>query len=173
MRKHELEQGRQNAGWSANRQPEPKVYMPVIDIESIGSSLSRAHDYGHELRESVNKRLPPVATAGAAESGGFSSQRIRMYAMAELKEFAGREKNEGRARNWISKVKSALLHDQAPDAEKFLVFSDILTGPARDWYNQLRRSTRTSWKALLEGFMAKYGGKNSISVGILHYQARK
>ena len=55
--------------------------------------------------------------------------------MAEQKEFSGREKNKERARNWISKVKSAFLRDQATDAEKCLVFSDLLTGPARDWYN--------------------------------------
>ena len=53
------------------------------------------------------------------------------------------------------------------------MLSDLLTGPARDWYNQLSRSTRTSWKALLEGFMAKYAGKNSVLVGRLYYHARK
>ena len=53
------------------------------------------------------------------------------------------------------------------------MFSDLLTGPARDWYNQLSLSTRTSWKALLEGFMDKYGGKNGISVRRIYYQARK
>ena len=67
----------------------------------------------------------------------------------------------------------AFLGDQAPDAEKCLVFSVLLSGPARDWYNQIRRSTRTSWKALLEVFMAKYGGKNSISVGRRYYHDRK
>ena len=96
-----------------------------------------------------------------------------MSALAELKEFSGREKNEERATNWISKVKSAFLRDQVPEVEKSLVFSDLLTGPARDWHNQLSRSTRTSWKALLKGFMAKYGGKNSISVERLYYHARK
>ena len=58
-----------------------------------------------------------------------------MSAMAELKEFAGREKNEERDRNCISKVKSAVLRDQAPDVEKCLVFSDHLTVQAHDWYN--------------------------------------
>jgi hypothetical protein len=105
--------------------------------------------------------------------GGFSNQRIRMSAMAELKEFAGMETNEEKARNWISKVKSAFLRDQAPEAERCLVFCDLLTGPARDWYNQLTRSTKNSWKTLLDSFMAKYGGKNSISVGRLYYHARK
>ena len=93
--------------------------------------------------------------------------------MAELKEFSDRKKNEERARNWIGKVKSAFLRDQAPDADKYLVLSDLLTGPSLDWYNHLSRSVRTSCKARLEGFMAKYGGKNSFSVGRLYYHARK
>ena len=114
-----------------------------------------------------------MAATGAADCGGFYNQRIRMSAMAELEEFAGQEKNEERARNWISKVKSDFLRDQLPDAEKCLVFSDLLTVPARDWYSQLSRSTRISWKTLLESFMAIYGEKNGISVERLYYQARK
>ena len=147
--------------------------MPDIDMESVGSRRNGSHDYGHKHREQGGNRLPQVATAGAAESGGFFNQRIRMSAMAELKELSDREKNEERARKWISKVKSAFLRDQAPEVEKCLVLSDLLTVPARDWYNQLSRSTRTSWKALLEGFMAKYGGENSVTVGRLYYHARK
>ena len=60
--------------------------------------------------------LPQVATAGASDGGGFSNQRIRMSTMAELKEFTGREKNEERSRNGISKVKLVFLRDQAPEA---------------------------------------------------------
>ena len=147
--------------------------MPDIDMESVGSRPNGSHDYGHEHREQGGKRLLQVATAGEEESGVFSSQRIRMSAMAELKEFSGREKNEERSRNWIRKVKSAFLRDQAPKVEKCLVFSDLLTGPARGWYNQLIRSTRASWKALLEAFMAKYGRKNRVSAGRIYYQSRK
>ena len=93
--------------------------------------------------------------------------------MAELKEFDGWKKIEERARNGISKMKSAFLRDQAPDAEKFLVFSDLFSEPVRYCYNQLSSSTRTLWKALLEGFMTKYGGKNRVLVWILYNQARK
>uniref|UniRef100_A0AAV1UZ09 Retrotransposon gag domain-containing protein n=1 Tax=Peronospora matthiolae TaxID=2874970 RepID=A0AAV1UZ09_9STRA len=118
--------------------------MLDIDMESVGSRPNGSHDYGHEHREQEGKMIPQVATAGAAESDGFGNQRIRMSAMAELKEFFGRENNEERARNWTSKVKSAFLSDQAPVVEKCLVFSDLLTGLARDWYNQLSRSTKTS-----------------------------
>ena len=93
--------------------------------------------------------------------------------MADLNYTAGRENNEKRAKNWICKVKSVLLRDQEPDVEKCLLFSDLLTRPARDWYNHLSRSMRTSWKALLERFIAKDGGNNGISVGRLYYHVHK
>ena len=93
--------------------------------------------------------------------------------MAELKEFDGWKKIEERARNGISKMKSAFLRDQAPDAEKCLVFSDLFSEPVRYCYNQLSSSTRTLWKAQLIAFMAKYGGKNRVSAGRLYYQSRK
>ncbi|POM74577.1 Hypothetical protein PHPALM_8448 [Phytophthora palmivora] len=72
--------------------------------------------------------------------------------MSELKEFAGREGDEDRARAWLSKVKSAFMRDQAPDEEKCLVFGDLLTGSARKWYQQLSRTTRSAWKDLLRSF---------------------
>ena len=61
--------------------------MPDINMKSVGSRPSRSHDSGREHREQGDKRLPQVETAGAADSGGFSDQRIRMSAMAELKDF--------------------------------------------------------------------------------------
>ncbi|POM79625.1 Hypothetical protein PHPALM_2653, partial [Phytophthora palmivora] len=64
--------------------------------------------------------------------------------MSELKEFAGREGDEDRARAWLSKVKSAFVRDQAPDEETCLMFGDLLTGSARNWYGQLSRTTCTS-----------------------------
>ena len=100
MKQYELEQAHMNAGRSANHQPDPELDMPDIDMESVGSRPKGSHDYGHEHREQGGKRLPHVATAGAAESGGFSNQRIRVSVIDELKEFSGREKNEERARNW-------------------------------------------------------------------------
>ena len=173
MKKYELEQAHMNAGQSVNRHPEPEIDMPDIDMKSVGSRPNGSRDYGHEHREQGGNILLEVATAGAADSGGFFNQMIRMDAMAELNKFSGQEKNEEWARSWISKVKSAFLRDQAQEVEKCLVFSDLLTVTARDWYNQLGRSTRTSWKALLEAFMAKYGGKNSVIVGRFYYHARK
>ena len=45
--------------------------------------------------------------------------------------------NENRDRRWISKVKSAYLRNQSLDEENCICFGDLLTGPARNWYNQL------------------------------------
>ena len=69
-------------------------------------------------------------------------------------------------------MKSAFLRDQAPDLEKCLVFGDLLSGPARNWHNQLSRSTRYTWRDLLESFLIQYGG-HGLSVGRQYYQARK
>ena len=95
-----------------------------------------------------------------------------MSAIADMKIFNGKDRDEDRARSWISKVKSAYLRDQAPDEEKCLVFGDLLTGPSRNWYNQLSRSTRRIWKDLLESFLVQYGG-NDMSVGRQYYHAKK
>ena len=50
-----------------------------------------------------------------ASGGGLNATRIRMSAIADLKEFNGKDKDEDRARSCIVKVKSAFLRDQAPD----------------------------------------------------------
>ena len=105
MRKYELEQARMRARQSSIHQLEPEIYRLDIDMESVGSRPSRSHDNGREHLDQGNRILPQVTTVGEADSGGFSSQRIRMSAMAELKEFSGREKNEERAKNWISTIR--------------------------------------------------------------------
>ena len=92
--------------------------------------------------------------------------------MMELKEFSGKDRDEYKARSWISKVKSAFLRDQAPEEEKCLVFGDLLAGPVRKWYDQLSRSTRHKWKRLLDCFMIQYGGQG-VSAARQYYLARK
>ena len=179
MRKYEQEQvdrARQAASRSANRsgvfltrsKPDP----PDIETESAGLPDGRSgncdpYDSGRE-----ELRRPLVATSEAAPIGGFATQRIRVSAIADLKEFSGRDRDEDQARSWISKVKSAFLRDQAPDMEKCVVFGDLMTGPARHWYGQLGRSTRQNWKRLLECFMVQFGGFE-VSVGRQYYHAKK
>uniref|UniRef100_A0AAV1VN12 Uncharacterized protein n=1 Tax=Peronospora matthiolae TaxID=2874970 RepID=A0AAV1VN12_9STRA len=71
--------------------------MSDIEMDSVGLRPNGSLDYGHDHRKRGDKRIPHVATAGAAESGGFGNQRIRMTGMAKLKDFSGRENNEERA----------------------------------------------------------------------------
>ena len=54
MRKYELERVRMNSGRPAIHQPEPEIYMPDIDMESVGSRPSRSHVYGGEHRDQDN-----------------------------------------------------------------------------------------------------------------------
>ncbi|KAI9982006.1 hypothetical protein PInf_009794 [Phytophthora infestans] len=57
-----------------------------------------------------------IATAAAGAGGSSMVQRVRISAISDLKEFTGKDQDEDRARTWISKVKSALMRDQASDA---------------------------------------------------------
>jgi len=56
--------------------------------------------------------------------------------------------------------------------EKYVVFDDLMTGPARQWYGQLGSSTRQDWKRLLECFMVQFSGFG-VSVGRQYYHANK
>lgn len=94
-----------------------------------------------------NTRRP---TVGMLPTGGIYAHRLRIFAIADLKEFNRKD----RARSWINKVKSAFLRDQALGEEKSLVFGDLLTRATQSWYNQLSRSTRYIWKRVLELSMA-------------------
>ena len=89
---------------------------------------------GHTPYESERDdlRRTLMAPAEVPTNSGPSPQRICFSVIGDLKEFNGRDRDEGRARSWISKVKSAFLRDQIPDEEKFLVFGDLLTGPAQN-----------------------------------------
>ena len=78
-----------------------------------------------------------MASAEVLMNSGPSPQRIRFSVIGDLKQFNGRDRDEDRARSWISKVKSAFLTDQISDEEKYLVFGDLLTGPAQNWHSQL------------------------------------
>ncbi|POM68044.1 Hypothetical protein PHPALM_15842 [Phytophthora palmivora] len=146
-----------------------------VDMESVGS-LDRhpsLHEYDPDDLDLDPPRRVTVASASATTTGRSTSvPRIRVSAMSELKEFAGREGDEDRARAWLSKVKSAFMRDQAPDEEKCLVFGDLLAGSARNWYRQLSRITRSTWKDLLSSFQVQYCGRG-VSVARQYYHARK
>uniref|UniRef100_A0AAV1V1N9 Uncharacterized protein n=1 Tax=Peronospora matthiolae TaxID=2874970 RepID=A0AAV1V1N9_9STRA len=100
-----------------SRISQPKVFDPDdIDPDDLGQE-----DRLHAV----------VATTETLQDGDSIHQRIRVSAITELKEFSGKDRDEDRARSWISKVKSAFLRDQSPDEEKCLVFGDLLTDPLK------------------------------------------
>ena len=61
----------------------------------------------------AKSRRPLVDTAETVLDNGLSAPQIWMSAIAELKEFNGKDEDEDRARIWI--VKSAFVRDQALD----------------------------------------------------------
>ncbi|KAE9077486.1 hypothetical protein PF002_g18841 [Phytophthora fragariae] len=97
-----------------------------------------------------------IATTPTTARTSTGASSLRVSAMSELKEFSGKDGDEDRARSWVGKVKSAFTRDQAPDEDKCLVFGDLLTGPARNWYRQLSRTTRSTWKDLFQSFQVQY-----------------
>ena len=139
-----------------------ETYIPDVEMESGGSRQDRSDIYfpgGGDPDDTGQDevRRPLVASTETAPDGGLSAPQIRMPAIADLQEFKGKDRDENRARIWISKVKSAFLREQASYEDKCLVFEDLLTGHARNQYNQLSRSTRRSRKDPPETFPVQYG----------------
>ncbi|KAE8986781.1 hypothetical protein PR003_g23113 [Phytophthora rubi] len=64
------------------------------------------------------------------------------------------------------------MREQASDEEKCLTLADLLSGPAKNWYRQLPRSTRNKWTELLKSFQIQYC-EFGVSVARQYYQARK
>ncbi|POM81056.1 Hypothetical protein PHPALM_1028, partial [Phytophthora palmivora] len=146
-----------------------------VDMGSVGlpNQHPSPHEYDPDYLDLDPPRRATVASASATTTGRSTSvPRIRVSAMFELMEFAGREGDEVRARAWLSNVKSAFMRDQAPDEEKCLVFGDLLAGSARNWYRQLSRTTHSTWKDLLRSFQVQYCGRG-VSVAGQYYHARK
>ncbi|EGZ15258.1 hypothetical protein PHYSODRAFT_509699 [Phytophthora sojae] len=145
-----------------------------VEMESAGSpdqDLSQ-WEYDPDDIDLPSSAPAAVATAASGSTGSSLIQRVRISAMSDLKEFSGKDQDEDRARSWISKVKSAFLRDQATDEEKCLTFADLLTGPAKNWYHQLGRSTRNKWSDLLRSFQIQYCGLG-VSVAWQYYHSRK
>ncbi|GMF48878.1 unnamed protein product [Phytophthora fragariaefolia] len=113
-----------------------------------------------------------MATMATGSTGSTMIERVRILAISDLKELSGKGQDEGRARAWLGKVKSAFLRDQASYGEKCLTFADLLSGAARNWYRQLPRSTRNKWTDLLRSFQIQYCGFG-VSVAHQYYHARK
>ncbi|KAE8892531.1 hypothetical protein PF003_g23166 [Phytophthora fragariae] len=150
-----------------------KIGERDVDMESV---VSQDHpelwEYDPDDLDIGATRRTAATAAVVAPTGSPAVQRVEISAISDLKEFTGKDRDEERARGWIGKVKSAFTRDQATDEEKCLTFADLLTGPARNWYRQLRRSTRTKWSDLLQSFQTQYCGLG-VSVAWQYYHARK
>ena len=104
----------------ASRQDISNTYYPK------GGNLD---DSGQE-----DLRRPLVEATKTAPGGGLMVPRILMSVIADPKELNGKDRDEDRAWNWISKVRSLFLQDQAPGEENCLVFGVTITSTARNWY---------------------------------------
>ncbi|POM70450.1 LOW QUALITY PROTEIN: Hypothetical protein PHPALM_13109 [Phytophthora palmivora] len=144
--------------------------MRDVEVESVGPHSGYQGEFDpDDLSIDIPK---PALAYHQGTSVGVAAPRIRVSVISELKEFSDKENDEARARSWLGKVKSAFVRDQALDSEKCLVFGDLLTGPAGNWYRQLSRSTRSNWKDLLGTFQTQYCGQG-VSVARQYYHARK
>ena len=115
--------------------PNPKsnvfgVGIPYTDMESADSHDSRSNTFDPDNLDIDGFRRPQFVYDKSHYGRGFCCTAIRMSAIADLKEFSGRDHDDNRARSWMQKVRSDLLREQAPNSEKCLVFGDLLTGPA-------------------------------------------
>ncbi|KAE9289081.1 hypothetical protein PR003_g25649 [Phytophthora rubi] len=145
-----------------------------VEMESAGSDdLERLQwEYDPDDLDLPAAAPAAVATAAVGSSESTLIQRVRISAISDLKELTGKDQDEDRARAWISKVKSSFMRDQASDEEKCLTLADLLSGPAKNWYRQLPRSTRNKWMELLKSFQIQYCGFG-VSGARQYYQARK
>ena len=75
-------------------------------------------------------------------NSGPSPQRFQFSVIGDLKEFNGGDRDDDRARSWISKVKLVFLRDKITDEEICLVFGGLRTGPVHNWHSQLSRTAR-------------------------------
>ncbi|KAE9274615.1 hypothetical protein PF008_g29549 [Phytophthora fragariae] len=146
-----------------------------VDMESVGSYHGSQNEFDPDDLSIDTPRRAVLASAEASPGSTTSTPsipRVRMSAISELKEFSGKDNDEDRARGWLGKIKSAFIRDQASDSEKCIVFGGLLTGPSRNWYQQLGRSTRSNWKELLNDFRVEYCGLG-VSLARQYYHARK
>ncbi|KAI9991080.1 hypothetical protein PInf_018701 [Phytophthora infestans] len=132
--------------------PALKEHLPYREFPRYVEMESVDGDNSHDEFDPDDMDVPSlspaaVAAAAAGTDGSSMIQRVRISAKSDLKEFTGKDQDEDRARAWISKGMSALMRDQASDAEK--------SGPARNWYRQLGRSTRNKWPDLLRSFQTQ------------------
>ncbi|EGZ09909.1 hypothetical protein PHYSODRAFT_522823 [Phytophthora sojae] len=111
-----------------------------------------------------------TAAVSTATASGVALARVRLSASSELKAFSGRDASEEKARLWLNRLKSAARRDGMTGEEVSGQFSDLMSGPARQWYLQLPRKVKKSWTELMEQFRVQYCGKG-VSMASRYYHA--
>ncbi|OWZ23790.1 hypothetical protein PHMEG_0001287 [Phytophthora megakarya] len=146
--------------------PVSSPQIGVVDNLTVSSHYASAAEDGSDTSSEPRRMsLGPPDTV-------MVEARPKIRPISDLKEFSGKDPDEDRARAWVSKVKSAFMRDQASDEEKCLTFADLLAGSAKNWYRQVRRSTRNKWSDLLRSFRIQYCGLG-LSVARQYYHARR
>ncbi|ETP33875.1 hypothetical protein F442_17691 [Phytophthora nicotianae P10297] len=151
-----------------------------VDIESVGSDHGEYDPDDLDLPASCQATVAAAATATGLPA---ITPRIRVSDMSKLKEFAGKDNDEDRARAWTGKVKSAFVRDQPPDDEKCLSnherrlegaparvqvqFCGLGVSVARQYYHARKRADETPLEYLhrlnVAGLRAKLRVKSGSS----------
>ncbi|EGZ05820.1 hypothetical protein PHYSODRAFT_253603 [Phytophthora sojae] len=161
--------------------PTPTVARPQeaadVAMESVSSRSStrsitrRDADEAPDDLFDLDIGVPrTAATVSTATAGGVALARVRLSASSELKEFSGRDASEEKARLWLNHRKSAARCDGMTGEKVCGQFSDLMSGPARQWYLQLPRKVKKSWTELMEQFRVQYCGKG-VSMASRYYHA--
>ncbi|POM69382.1 Hypothetical protein PHPALM_14333 [Phytophthora palmivora] len=119
---------------------EAKRMMDVIAPTMAQGSNAKLESYFKAAMSRFLKEQQGTINPINTQTFMNTTQMISTLIPPDLMEFTGKEGDEDRDRPWLNKAMPAFVRDQAPDEEKSLVFGDILTGSARNWYRQLSRT---------------------------------
>ncbi|OWY91743.1 LOW QUALITY PROTEIN: Eukaryotic/viral aspartic protease, partial [Phytophthora megakarya] len=140
--------------------PQESTDVAMESVSSRSSSHSkRNQDEDPDDLFDLDAGLTGTAAAVSTAMAGAGVARVRLSAFSERKEFNGKDASEEKARAWFNRLKSASRRDGMTGDEVRALFGDLMTGPARQWYLQLKKLTRTSWTALTDQFRVQYCGK--------------
>ncbi|KAE8995262.1 hypothetical protein PR002_g19669 [Phytophthora rubi] len=143
---------------------------PVSSHTSTRSGTRRADEDPDDLFDLDIGAPRNTAAISTATAGGVGLARVRLSASSELKEFSGRDASEEKARLWLNRLNSAARRDGMTGEEVCGQFSDLVSGPARQWYLQLPKKVKKSWTELMEQFRVQYCDKG-VSMSSRYYHA--
>ncbi|OWY92825.1 Eukaryotic/viral aspartic protease, partial [Phytophthora megakarya] len=153
--------------------PQESTDVAMESVSSRSSSHSKRYqDEGPDDLFDLDAGLTGTAAAVSTATAGAGVARVRLSAFSELKEFNGKDASEEKARAWFNRLKSASRRDEMSGDEVCALFGDRMAGPARQWYLQLKKSTRTSWTELTDQFRVQYCGKG-VSMASRYHHASK